>query len=311
VTQPGKTYLDFRPGQWAFDTAVIFKQPSRTSEQQQADLLEHYSAMQASRCFRESAGKLSCLTCHDPHVQPRQPESVGYYRAKCVTCHSDQSCKLPLQVRAAKSPADDCSGCHMPKRSVTQISHSALTNHRIPAREDEPLTPSVQTIVDGVVVVDPPGNGNIKLSKVVLLKAYRDLAAKNPEYQTRYLDLLAELSKTEPRDTFVQAALGDRALTEDHAEEAVEHLKQAIVEGPAIYLELGQALAKLGRGDEAIEYLKKGVELDPYNSVMQKTLIVDYINAKSYVEARSLMEKYVAAFPEDALMRSLLARVSR
>jgi hypothetical protein len=311
VTQPGKTYLDFRPGEWAFDTAVIFKQPARTSDQQQADLLEHYSAMQASRCFRESAGKLSCLTCHDPHIQPRQPESVAFYRTKCLTCHNDQSCTLPLKVRAAKTPADDCVGCHMPKRSVTQISHSALTNHRIPAREGEPVPPAIQTIVDDVVVVDPPEGRPLKLPKVVLLQAYRDLAQKNPGYQSRYTALLGELDNKEPRDTFVQAALGDKALTEDHTEEAIEHLKLALAQGPAVYLELGQALAKLGRGDEAIEYLKKGVDLDPYNSVMQKTLILQYINAKSYGEARSLMEKYVAAFPEDSLMRSLLARVSK
>ena len=38
VLQPGKSYLDFRPGQWLYDTAVIVKQPART---QDADLLEH------------------------------------------------------------------------------------------------------------------------------------------------------------------------------------------------------------------------------------------------------------------------------
>jgi hypothetical protein len=57
--------------------------------------------------------------------------------------------------------------------------------------------------------------------------------------------------------------------------------------------------------------LKKGVEIDPYNAVMQKTLILQYINLKSYAEARLLMEQYVATFPEDSLMRSLLARVSK
>ena len=27
VTQPGRSYLDFRPGEWLFDTAVIFREP--------------------------------------------------------------------------------------------------------------------------------------------------------------------------------------------------------------------------------------------------------------------------------------------
>lgn len=314
VTQPGKSYLDFRPGEWLFDTAVVFKEPVQTPEQQQADLLEHFSAMQASRCFRESAGKLSCLTCHDPHNQPGkqgQPEPVAFYRAKCLTCHQESSCRLPLKQRTAQTPPDNCAGCHMPKRDVLQISHSALTNHRIPARPDEAPPPSSEKEVEGLVVVDPPGTP-MKLSKGVLLRAYRSLMDRDPDYQKRYLALLDELARSQPGDTFVQAALGDKAYSDGRSEEAIEHLKLALPENlPAVYLELGQSLAKIGQNQEAIEYLKKGVELDPYNATMAKTLILEYINTKSYAEAKLLMEKYVESFPEDSLMRSLLARVSK
>jgi tetratricopeptide (TPR) repeat protein len=110
----------------------------------------------------------------------------------------------------------------------------------------------------------------------------------------------------------VQAALGDRAFSQDQTDRAIEHLKMALpLKTPAIYLELGQALAKAGRSEEAIEYLKKGAEIDPYNAVMKKTLILQYINLKAYAEARLLMEQYVETFPEDSFMRQLLARVSK
>jgi hypothetical protein len=312
VLQPGKSYLDFRPGQWLFDTAVILKQPARTQEQQDADLLEHYSAMQASRCFRESKGKLGCLTCHDPHVQPRQAEVAGYYRAKCLTCHTDESCSLPLKVRTAQNPPDDCAACHMTKRSVQQISHSALTNHRIPARAGEPVPPLSQTETDGLIVVNAPPDRAAKLSKVMLLRAYGELSVKNADYQRRYANLLEELSKTQPQDAAVQAALGHKALAEERSEDAVAHLKLALpLDTAQVYLELGQALAKLGRNDESIEYLKKAIAMDPYNAVIQKTLILQYINLKSYGEATVLIKQYVATFPEDSFMRSILARVSQ
>jgi len=312
VLQPGKTYQDFRPGQWLFDTAVIVKEPSRSKEQQQADLLEHHSAMRASRCFRASAGKLSCLTCHDPHVQPAAVEAPAYYRAKCLSCHTDQSCHLSIKVRAAQNPPDNCTGCHMPKRDTTQISHSALTNHRIPASEGEPIMPVAETEVDGLVVVNPPGSRSAALGKITLLRAYEGLAPKNSDYLRRYLGLLDDLSKTQPDDAYVQAALGHRAFSEDRNEDAINHLKLALSLGnPAILLELAQASAKLGQNAEAIEYLKRGSAIDPYNAVMQKTLILQYINSKSYVEARTLIEDYVTKFPEDPLMRSILARIAK
>jgi hypothetical protein len=312
VLQPGKNYHDFRPGKWLFDTAVIVKQPARTAEQQDADLLEHYSAMRASRCFRESNGRLSCLTCHDPHIQPGQAEAVGYFRTKCLTCHTEQNCRVSLKIRAAQTPADDCAGCHMPKRPVQQISHSALTNHRIPARPGEPVPIIPQNETDGVIVVNPPDGRAVQLPKVTLLRAYEELALKNVDFERRYLDLLNEVSKTQPEDPYVQAALGHQAFTQNRDEEAVAHLKLALpMNNAGVFLELGQALAKLGRGEESIEYLKKGIALEPYNAVLQKTLILQYINAKSYAEARTLMEQYVATFPEDSLMRTLLARVSK
>lgn len=147
---------------------------------------------------------------------------------------------------------------------------------------------------------------------MTLLRAYGELSIKDPSYQRRYAELLDELSKTQPQDAAVQAALGHKALQADRNEEAVAHLKLALpLDSSSIYLELGQALGKLGRGDESIEYLKKGAEMDPYNAVIQKTLILQYINLRSYSEATVLIKRYVETFPEDAFMRNILARVSR
>lgn len=72
-----------------------------------------------SECFLRSQGKLSCLTCHNPHENAKN--DAPYYDARCVMCHD-----------AAKHPAKEngtCIGCHMPR--VNAQLHLNFTNHWI------------------------------------------------------------------------------------------------------------------------------------------------------------------------------------
>jgi hypothetical protein len=313
VLQPGKTYQDFRPGQWLFDTVAILKVPPDSEERHEQDLLEHNAAMQASRCFTQSGGKLSCLTCHDPHVQPLGAEASTYFKAKCLTCHTERSCKLSLAAR--QSRADNCIGCHMPKRSVAVISHSALTNHRVPARPDQPLPPWKPTAASDLVIVNPivnqPEGRSSQLSDIALLRAYNDLVSRSPEYQSRYLALLDKLGHSEGDNPYVQAALAHQALAEGKNEEALVHLATGVRLGEAaVYEDMAIALANLGRDDEAIPAFLKGIDIDPYRTESRKRLILEYVKLKHYTEARHAMEEYVGLFPGDTFMRSLLARVS-
>ena len=80
-----------------------------------------------SRCFRASAGRLSCLTCHDPHDNARRESR--FYEAKCLDCHS----RKPDSVGRTVCPvnrATGCVGCHMPVDSRSMI-HTSFTDHRI------------------------------------------------------------------------------------------------------------------------------------------------------------------------------------
>ncbi len=71
---PRKDYSDFRPGLRLLQTVAIVALPLSG---EQADLLEHHVSMKLSKCYRASAGKLSCLTCHDPHEEPSAAASAG------------------------------------------------------------------------------------------------------------------------------------------------------------------------------------------------------------------------------------------
>src|SRR5436305_60094 len=156
VLRTGKDYGDFRPGTPLSETLSIYMVPFGPQSPPRDDLLEHILSMRLSKCYRSSQGKLKCITCHDPHVQPTKDEAPAYFQERCLTCHNEQSCRLPLGKRQSQNPPDNCAGCHMPKRDVKVISHSVLTNHRIVATPNEPFpdsafhmtTPELPDLVD-------------------------------------------------------------------------------------------------------------------------------------------------------------------
>ena len=315
VLQPGKTYSDFRPGTPLSGTLAIFKIPLDAATAKPGDLLEHHFSMQLSKCFRESGGKLSCLTCHNPHAAPPRENAAAFYNAKCLQCHQETSCKAPHAERVRE--ANGCIGCHMPKRDVGFISHSALTNHRIIARPGEPL-PNI-----GFANVTPElpdliylnRSGAKPIPQMTLWQAYAELMDRAPQYQIRYLALLDALTKTTPEEPLVEAALGRKALRESTPEgnqRAIRHLSRAVklgFKGPAAFEDLAEALAREGRNDESIEALKRGMELSPYAPRLHKYLALRYIHAQRYDLAKQTMQHYIELFPEDGFVRQLLRNV--
>lgn len=314
VFKPGKSYADFRPGTPLDDTVAILKVPPKPESPPDADHLEHYYSMTLSKCYRASGGRLACITCHDPHVEPSREEAPAYFRQKCLTCHNEKSCTVPLASREHDEPPDDCAGCHMPKRDVKTIQHSSVTSHRILARADEPFpevafrttTPELPDLIH----LDPaPGQKDGALPGVTLLQAYGELVDTKPEYADSYSTLLSRLEKTNPDSTLVQSALGRRDLRAGKYPDAIEHLQRAIASGPpqaTTYGDLAEALSKLGRTEEALSFQQKAVALDPFNPLLQKAEIVSYINLKQYGNARTSLEHYLEVFPQDSFMRHML-----
>jgi tetratricopeptide (TPR) repeat protein len=96
-----------------------------------------------SRCFTESEGALSCLTCHDAHRDDQGP--ALFYEKQCLSCHSETPrTEKPDGARAVASsshaarpnpvcpvnPTSKCLECHMPKVPIAAL-HRELTDHFI------------------------------------------------------------------------------------------------------------------------------------------------------------------------------------
>jgi hypothetical protein len=322
VFQPGKTYLDFRPGQPLDRVMAILMVPPTRENPPREDHVEHYYSMILSKCYRASARmpsekQMRCISCHDPHIEPTSEEAPAYFNGKCISCHTEQSCKAPSQVRAqtasATAPADNCIGCHMPKRAGGTISHTSLTNHRIVARPDEAFPDAAfamttAALPDLIYLDATPGDA--APPAITLLQAYSQLKDVSPVYEASFLKILRELEATKPQSAIVQATLGHQALAASQLDDATQHLQASLKLDPAqaaVYVDLSAIADQKGQAEEAVTMAQKAVALEPFNAPMQKTLVLRLINAKQYPEAEAAMEKYLENFPEDDFMRKMLA----
>jgi tetratricopeptide (TPR) repeat protein len=204
----------------------------------------------------------------------------------------------------------------MPKRDIQVISHSSATNHRIVATPDEPFPDitfkqTTNVLPDLIHLDPPPGLEGASLSPLTLLQAYGELAADKPNYVPRYLALLTQLEKTLPDNVLVQAAVGRRELKSGNFDVATDHLRRALELAPpeaTTCADLADALSHLERKNEAVTWLDKSIELDPFNPFTQRTLIARLIDLKQYARARAALEHYVEVFPQDTFMRQMLAK---
>jgi hypothetical protein len=82
-----------------------------------------------SKCYIDSKGELSCVTCHDPHE--RASKDVVAYETICLSCHGAPS-PSPANRACPVSASQGCLGCHMPKVDSSQ--RVLFTDHWIRIR---------------------------------------------------------------------------------------------------------------------------------------------------------------------------------
>ena len=211
----------------------------------------------------------------------------------------------------------------MPKRDVKTISHSALTDHRILAKPDEPALDSGRTsgastgsaLSTALVHLNAVPGAPEGLPKDLLLQAYAQILTNYPEFKSTYEALLNELARSEPSNRYVLSGLGlqrKREGTPAAAAEATEYLSRAIQAGstsPADYQALAELLISAGETQSAIQVLREGIRANPWVQDFYGQLASLYVRNHQVSNAIEVMKSYLKEFPQDSFVRDLLSQV--
>ena len=127
VNQPGRSLNSYRPGDDLFEDVRFFVHQGGIGSGRRAT--SQWEALLQSACYRKSAGRMTCTTCHDPHSDPPPQERVQYFRSKCLTCHGS-----PAFVTQHHRQQPDCTLCHMAREKTENVAHEQVTDHFIVKR---------------------------------------------------------------------------------------------------------------------------------------------------------------------------------
>lgn len=195
VYRPDKSLNDFKAGDDLNDIAVYFVTASQALGGSRAT--SQYEALLQSACKRGAGDKLTCTTCHNPHGDPSAAERVRYFRAKCLSCHTN-----PELATRHHPDQQDCAACHMPSRNTSDIAHEQVTDHNIQAR------PGPQTVAKTQPGEELLPVGQAKAGDRELGLAYAQLAVKGDRKAgERSFSLLSKAEKAGAHDELVHLNL--------------------------------------------------------------------------------------------------------
>jgi hypothetical protein len=304
VLRPGKRNSDFRPGTLLDDVVSIFSVPA-ARKGASFEALGHVEQLKLSQCRTADREELSCITCHDPHVQPGGVNAVNWFRDKCLSCHTKEICQMPLPRRQSTTPPDNCLACHMPKRSLGNVAHTALTDHRIPrgsaSESIDSVPPFPEPEPDLYWHNRPVDAKDPDLRSLAL--AYAELAHHSPYYEKRAFPILQRAAEASPEDTEIQGAYGLFLTTAHPSQEelrlARQALERAIASGSKsiqVRIALGNLLLKTGNQD-ALRLLEEALGIDPFSSSAGLALARAYYQTGDSRKAISTLNQILSSDP--------------
>ncbi|HEY7308427.1 MAG TPA: tetratricopeptide repeat protein [Gemmataceae bacterium] len=313
IVRAGKSLAEYRPGLPLEEFVSVFVQPPNDIASRKA--VSHVEQMHASRCFQASTGQMGCISCHDPHVLPSEAKRVVWYRDRCLRCHAESSCSLPLDQRRQHNAADSCIECHMPRGDSSNIAHTSITNHRIVRRPASPIAGNGREEI-GLVSFHSGVFGTADVGERrdlgLALGELAERAALEP--QRRHLarqawNLLRPVADHASDDVAALEGLGQALWRDKRPAEALIALEKALQKAPKRELALGTAaLVTLEMRETArsIDFWRRLLAINPHNWQTHAYLGQTLALRKKWTEAVQSCREALRLNPFEPRTRMLL-----
>lgn len=276
IARAGISLWSYRPGLPLEQFVTVFVAPPHGRDSKSVSQVEQ---MHQSRCFQGSGGRLGCISCHDPHVLPAENQRVAWYRSRCLKCHHEGDCRLPVEERRQHTRADSCMACHMPRADSSNIAHASITDHRIlrlPARAAADHTALDHTAAEDRLVPfhfgsDGGDDSAVRRDLGVALVGMIDrIEAEQPRrlLANQASILLKPIVERRPDDLAAAESLGLALWKEKRFQEALNELEKALHRAPRRELALQTAAwvaMDMNDAKRSLAYWDRLLVVNPYS----------------------------------------------
>ncbi len=293
-------WFAYRPGQPLGETMLFFDHAPGKGRDDKFEIVSAAYRLRQSVCFKQSAGKLLCTTCHNAHDTPPRESAARQFVAVCRQCHSATLDRL--LATGVHPRSEDCLGCHMPKRRTEDVVHAVITDHLIQRRKpaSDLTAPRAErnetaaTAYRGEVVpyypATPPSTAENELY----------VAVAQVVSQSNLIDGVARLSvaieKHHPKNAEFYLHFAEALRNTGKFDEALSTYEEALRRQPKSVVALllfGEALRLAHQTDRGASILKQALDLEPDNESAWYELGMVYLDQGKRTDAIAAFEKAV------------------
>lgn len=307
IERPGKHLYQYRPGDDLSDYVRYFVLTNSGKPGLRA--ASQFEELAQSTCKKKSGDAMSCTSCHDPHRTISPDERIAFYRSKCLACHGVQF------GEKHHSNQPDCTQCHMPAASSSDIAHTAVTDHSIPRR---PTTgPRLENATSSSLpqlVTFPYSKNSSDHDVRDLALAWQSIVDSGMTMAEPEADrLLRQATTQSPDDPAILAALGYTEQQQGANDKAREVYRRALAVDPTLIdveTNLGVLEARSGQLADAVRLWQDAFRRAPGRSNIGMNLAHAFCSAGQFDAARTYTMRVLQFNPDLGTAKALLKRLN-